>query len=362
MLNKNILLLLFVLSSTLEVTAQRRVLLEHYTSSWCGECPNAHLIASQIAADHPDRVILAYHHSSVDPMANPHSTAWKEEFLIFGTPLGVINRTPPGPAGPVYASTGQWESLVEAQLEEPDYLDLDIHFAPQAVTGSLSFEVSLELLQELPGPGALRLSVIIVEDSIRSTAPGYQQSNYYNEVTGHPLFGQGGSIQMYPFMNVVRDIVDDTWGSNAGLPDPPETGETYSWVGSFDLSNDWDPKHLRLIAVATLHNGDDIRSRPVLDARGINIGDLLLTSTSQEAEPSVRFQAFPNPARDYLELNFPNNEYELKLFDTQGKLIHMARVNGQSHTIATTALPKGVYTLLLINTQGRFGTQRIIVR
>ncbi|MCI4646945.1 hypothetical protein [Phaeodactylibacter sp.] len=94
MLSKNILLLLFVLSSIPELTAQRRVLLEHYTSSWCGECPNAHLIASQIAEDHPDRVILAYHHSSVDPMANPHSTAWKNEFLIFGTPLGVINRTP----------------------------------------------------------------------------------------------------------------------------------------------------------------------------------------------------------------------------------------------------------------------------
>jgi hypothetical protein len=230
------------------------------------------------------------------------------------------------------------------------------------VTGSLSFEVSLELLQELPGPGTLRLSVIVVEDSIRSAEPGYQQSNYYNEVAGHPLFGQGGSIQMYPFMNVVRDIVEDTWGSSAGLPDQPEIGETYSWVGSFDLSNDWDPKHLRLIAVATLHNDDDIRSRPVLDARGMDIGGLLLTSTSHEAEPSIRFQAFPNPARDYLQLNFPKDEYELKLFDTQGKLIHTARLNGESHTIATTAMPKGVYTLLLINTEGRFGAQQVIFR
>jgi hypothetical protein len=362
MRNKNILLLLLVLSSIHEVTAQRRVLLEHYTSSWCGECPNAHLIASQIAADHPDRVILAYHHSSVDPMANPHSTAWKDEFLIFGTPLGVINRTPPAPAGPIYASTGQWGSLVEAQLEEPDYLDLNIHFEPQAATGNLSFEVSIELLQELPGPGALRLSVMVVEDSIRSAAPGYQQSNYYNEVAGHPLFGQGGSIQMYPFMNVVRDIVDETWGSSAGLPDQPETGEIYSWEGHFDLSDNWDPKHLRLIAVATLHDGEDIRSRPVLDARAIDIGDLLLTSTSREAEPLLRFQAFPNPAQHYVELHFPKDEYELRLFDTQGKLIHATRVSGESHTINTMTVPKGIYSLVLISTAGQFGAQRLVVK
>ena len=362
MRNKNLLLLLLVLSSVLELTAQRRVLLEHYTSSWCGECPNAHLMASQIAEDYPDRVILAYHHSSVDPMANPHSTTWKDEFLIFGTPLGVINRTPPTSTGPIYASTSQWGSLVDTQLEEPDYLDLDIAFEPQPATGSLSFTVAIELLQELPGPGELRLSVIVVEDSIQSPEPGYQQSNYYNEVAGHPLFGQGGSIQMYPFMNVVRDIVDETWGSSAGLPDQPETGETYFWEGNFDLSNDWAPEHLRLIAVATLHNGEDIRSRPVLDARAIDIGDQLLTSTSSEAEAYFTSRAFPNPAQGYVQLNFPKGEYKLKLFDIQGKLIHAAHANGVTHTLYTPAIPKGIYMLLLVNTQGQSGAQQIIIR
>lgn len=189
-----------------------------------------------------------------------------------------------------------------------------------------------------------------------------QQSNYYNDVAGHPLFGQGGSIQMYPFMNVVRDIISDTWGTTAGLPEQPVIGETYFWESSFDLSNDWDPEHLRLIAVATLHDGEDIRSRPVLDARSLDIGEKLLTSTTRKAEASVSVRAYPNPARDYVQLHFPKDEYELKLFDAQGKLMTVTRVNGDIHTLATTTIPQGVYTLLLINSEGLFGVQRIAVR
>ena len=360
MRNKNILLLLLVLSSIPEVTAQRRVLLEHYTSSWCGECPNAHLIASQIAADHPDRVILAYHHSSVDPMANPHSTAWKDAFLIFGTPLGVINRTPPAPAGPIYASTGQWGSLVEAQLEEPDYLDLNIHFEPQAATGNLSFEVSIELLQELPGPGALRLSVMVVEDSIRSAAPGYQQSNYYNEVVGHPLFGQGGSIQMYPFMNVVRDIVDETWGSSAGLPDQPETGEIYSWAGSFELASQWDTRHLRLIAVATLHDGENPRSRPVIAVSELPIGSHISTPVVTR-HSGIAFQSFPNPVSEQLYLQFPAQEYLMRITDLSGRVLYSEKISGTSHEVTTGDFPKGIYLIQLIGENGKSGLQKVII-
>ncbi|MEQ8706492.1 MAG: T9SS type A sorting domain-containing protein [Phaeodactylibacter sp.] len=359
MSNKTILFVLMAVISV-QLHAQRRVLLEHYTSSWCGECPHAHLIAQQIAADHPDRVILAYHHSSADPMANPHSTAWKNAFLIPGTPLGVINRTPAEATGPIYAYTGQWSALVEGQLSEPDYLDLDIQFAPQSEDAPLSFEVSVELLEPLPEAGELRLSVLVVEDSIQSTAPGYQQSNYYNEEEGHPLFGLGGSIQMYPFMNVVRDIIGETWGSSAGLPEQLQVGTSYTWQDYLVLDESWAPEHLRLIVIATLHQEDDFRTRPVLDASEISIGDRLITSTQTETL-DLQFEAFPNPVKDWLRLRFPEDEYRFRLLDIQGRVIQTEKIKGNAHQISTDNLSGGMYLIQLIGSDGVSGLKTIVV-
>lgn len=360
MRNEALFLTLLVFLSLSCLQAQRKVLLEHYTSSWCGECPNANLVARQVAADHPGRVVLAYHHSSVDPMANPHSTSWKNELLIPGTPLGVINRTPPDESSPMYAATGQWAALVESQLNEPDYMDLNIQFNPQPEDGPLSFEVSVKLLEALPVAGELRLSVLVVEDSVQSSEPGYQQSNYYNEVEGHPLFGLGGSIQMYPFMNVVRDIIGGTWGSSDALPGALQLGTTYTWSDEFLLAEHWDPRQLRLIAVATLHQGTDIRTRPVLDTRELAIGDRVITSVA--AAPShLSFQAFPNPANDQLYLRFPEGDYQMRLVDFHGRVLHMEKIGGISHQLSTIDLSAGIYLLQLFDESGASGLQQIIV-
>ena len=364
MQNKLLALVLLVAFLSHPLLAQKRVLLEHYTSSWCGECPNANLIADQIAADHPGRVILAYHHSSVDPMANPHSTVWKNELSIPGTPLGVIDRTPVSSSGPIFATTGNWASIVETQLEEPDYLDLGISFEPQPAEGPLSFEVSLRLLEELPETGELHLSVMVVEDSVQSSEPGYQQSNYYNEVEGHPLFGLGGSIPFYPFMNVVRDIVSDTWGTTANFPAELEVGTDYTWTSTFELESNWDPKQLRLIVVATLHDEDDIRSRPVLDASEVSIGDQLITSSNNPQAAKLEFKAFPNPAYDRLNLRFPAiGDYQLDLSDMLGRPVYMESILGkQDHEVSVSGLPNGFYVLKVVNKYGMLGLEKVTIK
>lgn len=342
---------------------QKNVLLEHYTSSWCGECPNAHLMAQGLAEAHFPNLVLAYHHSSVDPMANPHSTQWKNELSIPGTPLGVIDRVPVAGTGPMYAPVNAWADQIESQLNAPDYLDLSISAPPEFGPGPmLPFEVQLKWL--LPPPeaeGELRLSVLVVEDSVQSDAPGYQQSNYYHDVEGHPLFGLGGSIENYPFMNVVRDIVGGTWGTANPLPDTPETGQWYSWEGVTEIDGDWDPLQLSLIVVASWHQGGDVKARPVLDVAEVALSDLVV---SQFAAPEVHldFLAFPNPARNILNLSLPEGQYTLGLYNLQGqRILQRTGLPGGAHRLSTAHLPVGAYWLALTHKDGRVARRQLLL-
>ncbi len=342
--------------STLSLHAQKYVLLEHYTSSWCGECPNAHLVAEGLAEAYHPRVLLAYHHSSVDPMANDHSTAWKNELSIPGTPLGVIDRVPAADSGPLYAPVGAWEALIESQLDAPDYLDLSISASQESSPGpTLPFEVRFKWL--LPPPaveGELRLSVLVVEDSVQSDAPGYQQSNYYHDVEGHPLFGQGGSIQNYPFMHVVRDIIGGTWGAAVPIPEPFELGQWQTWEGVVEIEEGWDPTQLSLITVVSWHQGEEAHTRPVLEAAALALSDVPAALSDDAA--AIDFRAFPNPARDVLNLSFPEGQYTLDLFSLQGQhLERWAGLAGNVHRISTANLPRGAYCLVLTHQDGRVG-------
>jgi hypothetical protein len=73
------------------------------------------------------------------------------------------------------------------------------------------------------------------------------------------------------------------------------------------------------------------------------------------------FNAFPNPARDFIEINFINNySDEIHLYNQMGKLVMSQKGQGKVNRISTSGLEKGLY-FIKIQIGDKFYTQKIMI-
>ena len=349
--------ILFVFSSNL--FAQKKVLLEKYTSAFCGSCPNGHLIAESIKESYPDEVILAFHHSSVDGMANDNSTEWKNSFEVPGTPMAIIDRTAPtGQAIPVFS--GAWENRVIDRFSLPKTTDIQLEGNYNPTDMFLNLNVAIEF-SSLPDEGDLRLNVMVVEDSVIQTGFGFDQSNYFNEVEGHPLYGLGQPIYFYPHHHVVRDIIDDTWGTTGVFPEEPEINTTYSHQYAYELSNNWDHEFVKLIVFVSTFHEDDLGQGEVLDVVEISLSELIPNAVEDLNKGESKLSVFPNPTSGHIRIEMPEGNTKLALFDATGRMIlQLPDTDYPSIQLNLSSLDEGVYVLRAYTPEG-IQSQRIIV-
>jgi hypothetical protein len=351
-------ILCFVIFSS-NLFAQKKVLLEKYTSAFCGACPNGHLIAESIKDDYPDNLILAFHHSSVDGMANANSTEWKNDFEVPGTPMAIIDRTAPaGQAIPVFS--GAWEARVVERFSLPKTTNIELEGSYDPASRFLSLDVGVDFLSP-PEDGDLRLNLMVLEDSVIQSGLGFDQSNYYNEVEGHPLYGLGQPIYFYPHHHVVRDIVDDTWGTSGVFPDLPEAGIVYTHQYEYELSADWADEFVKLVVFVSLFDEEALEQREVLDVVELSLSELIPNAAEGVNAAKKKLKVFPNPSSGQLRIETPAGYTRLALFDATGRMVlQLPDTTYPSIQLNLSAIGKGVYVLRAYTTEG-IQSQRIIV-
>ncbi len=357
-MKRTILLLTLLPGLLLQSNAQeKRVLLEKYTSAFCGACPNAHLIAEELAAAYPE-LILAFHHSSVDGMANPNSTEWQESFGVPGTAMGMVNRNGPT-ANQIATLAPNWEDRIQEQLNEPAYVELGIEGSFDPSTRILSIEVSGTFTQRPPA-GELRLNLMITEDSVIHAGFGFDQSNYFNDVEGHPLQGLGQPIYFYPHHHVVREIVDGTWGTAGVFPGVPEPGQTYSRHYDYFVPWIWDQDNVNLVVFVSLYSTDNLTERQVLNVIEQPLYSLVATAVEAPEGANPEFRVFPNPAAGKVQVEIPANARRLSLCTLAGKTIYSETAPPGVHEVDVSGLAAGLY-LIHVHTDSGILVKKIII-
>lgn len=352
------LLLVLLLGLSLPCLGQRKVLLEHYTSSWCGECANAHWAAQELQAAYPN-LILAFHHSSADPMANEHSTEWRQAFQIPGTPLGLVNRSNNG-GGPLYLNVGQWEENIAAALALPDLMGLSLSASPAGNGQEVRLQVEANLLSPLP-QGEIRLSVLLLEDYVSGEGPAWNQSNYYHNVPGHPLFGLGGSIEGYEHRHVVRDIWPGTWGAADFLPAEAQAGDSYFWEGRFFIPEEARPEFLKAVAVVHRYLPGSLSAQEVLEVEEIALGPVLVSTSPRQAAHAIDFDVSPNPAAGSCSIRLPDGLFCLTLANAQGQPVKEWAQASNGQRLELPELPNGLYLMRAAN-GGRYATKKLLIQ
>lgn len=333
---------LLLACASLAAWGQKGILLEKYTSAFCGACPNGHLVAQELSINYPE-LVLVFHHSEVDAMGLPQSTEWKNAFNLPGTPLGIINRQGPS-AGEMALLPAQWEARILEQLQQPDYVQIGLNGNYNTFSRNLSLDVTATF-EAPPPPGELRLNVMITEDSVLHAGWGYDQSNYFNEQEGHPLFGLGQPIYFYPHQHVLRDILDGTWGTAGVFPVFPETGMPYQHHYDYPVSYSWAHQRLNLVVFISLYDETNPMKRQVLNVTQIPLFSLAPTASPSPPDTDPGFQAFPNPTSGSLWVDWPEGTQEAELWSLDGKLVFRQSKPQTNQPLDLSRMTPGLYLL-----------------
>lgn len=329
--------LIFFFSISQIGTSQKTVLLEKFTNSRCGVCPNATLNIKEIVENHPNTIWIS-HYKPFDgsPLNNDQSNQLWFDFNLFGVPSILVDRRYDNG---LFPSSSQWENVVAAKLQEEQSLDLKIsNLLTNTVSRTFEFDLDIDFITT-PSAGEYRVSYILVEDWVY----GEPQSSYYNDVEGHPLFGLGNLIWDYAHRNVVRQIVDDAWGSPLDdLINPTESTSITAGM-KIPISEDYKIENMAIVCVVSKYNPNNIQDIEVLQAVKMNLSEGSMTSSEDlDNDPSI--ELYPNPSNGEFMIKAKNKIEELAIFNATGILMTTFKDVENQEQINLSNLPEGIYT------------------
>jgi len=181
------------------------------------------------------------------------------------------------------------------------------------------------------------------------------------------VFNFGQDVQLQADSNYYVWIQDDDAISN-GFPGPADCGRIF-------FSADTTPTRFTLIngglTIAVQLTRDTLLQRDTLTTEDIVVVlNCDTTSVTQyELADNVRFNIFPNPAREQVnisfELNHPTQELQVRLFDALGRNIKTEVWNEYSQqfnrTLTLDQLEQGIY-MIQIQANGKVYNRKLIIQ
>lgn len=244
--------------------AVRKVLLEHFTTLVCSNCPEAHARLEQAISGIEDQIIWASHH--VGYFTDEYTVSKSGDFLEFyqtGTyaPASMLDRTNMGEFGAFTMETDpqtlkQTAIVTPAPVFFPDevaYLRALMlvrvdQFAPVSVeidqecTGrEMTITITGKRLQPISGKSPV-VSLFLTEDGLPGGSAGVQN-------------------------NTIRRIVNE---SPFGDAIEFESNGTFTKTYTTTQESNWNPKAMHVVAIVSNNGGDDYNNYEVYNAEQVD--------------------------------------------------------------------------------------------
>ena len=311
------LLSILLLSSLLSLAqgAKKRILIEHFTNTYCSRCPSGNANLEAVLANYQGE----YHKISFNPsvpytqcsfyQANTVDNGARESFYgISFTPVAYLWGKRGG-LGNAMLSQAQMDAAM-GMTSPLEVVVSETSLSPNGVRVS----VNLNIHDTIP-TGDYRLFVALIEKTVQFNAPN-------GETVHHDVF---------------RKMLTDPQGL---VPTLPAVGNyfQYKFDASYDAS--WAPTEMYALAFVQEENTKEV----------LNSGtrfDLSNTSVNPRKELS-NVSIYPNPTTDYLFLDFETDnvsKIDVKLTNILGQMLYKAAPDKQILGIDLNFLNKGTYFL-----------------
>lgn len=321
--------LCFFLSLNIFAQNNKFVVLEEFTTAPCGSCPDGTVIGNELVEKHENLIILAHHGGfGIDSMTIDENVELASAYTN-AAPTAAINRLMYDDEtiflnqSQMVWSRQRWDSVVTSQLNIPAIVSLD--FTQEFDESNRMLSVDIEMMfEEEVDVSLLRTNLVIAEDSVIGIGPGYDQRNFYNGSSSHPMFERGDPIVGYEHRHVVRAMLGGTWGTPWTGSNIIEVGETYTVQYEYIIPEKFNLDLLSIVAWANLYDEKDQSKHFILNANQQKLDQSQQPNPIYEARITAPLKIYPNPTFQYsvIEIELNNNHLlYIEIIDPRGNII-----------------------------------------
>lgn len=351
------------------VNAQvKKVILEDFTGTWCGWCPEGTVIIDQLLAANPTNFIPVASHNG-DALEIPDGAAIDNGLNVTAYPNGAVDRFQfPGQAK-IPMSRSLWSSSFNTRKNTPAIVSISINNAVKIATDSFSATIKVKFTSAPTAGIPLKMNVYILEDSIPATG-SLNQSNYSANV-------QGGASPLTNWYHnaTLRKALGGAWGFSTTIPASPVVGTEYSENIKFNIPAAWVQKHINVVAFVAYDGAAASNQKEILNAEQYPLKYWYPTGVNNFVEENPVLNVYPNPAslNSIIKCSFILKEdakVSLQIINAFGQVVSQPynsfEISG-AHTIQWSAkenekITPGLYFVRISTDKGQVMTQRLILQ
>lgn len=295
--------------------AQKNVLVEELTGTWCQWCPRGIYYGDSLCQTHDYVIFIAIHCS--DPMAN--NTYYQASGLV-GAPSANIGRRF------MDQETQTWFAKVEQESQIAPKASMNVICDYNPATRQLTATVIATALENMSGD--YRFAVILTEDGVTGPAPSYNQSNSYSGGGHGPMGGYESLPNPIPaeriaYDHVGRELLCDYGGQIGSFPTSLEAGSMASYDFTYTLNEDYDYNYVRAIVLLIAPDGTVENAAKSAYLNGNETAAPLFTSAAKtEAYANLNYLYnvyFHDPDDPYVSISLMQGPSWLSLEQYDGK-------------------------------------------
>ena len=320
--------------------ANKIVVGEEATGTWCGWCPRGAVALNWMDQDYEGywQGIAVHNGDLMTDATYDNGIAG----YISGYPSGLVDRG----------------SVIDPSAFSADFLQRIIipphaRITNGAVIDGTTLKVSLDVTFLQSTSGTYKLACTLVEDSVTGTGPQYYQANYYSggsslvDVDGTDWNAKPSNVPDYlmVYRHVARAISPSFLGD--ALPNNSyNTGDVETVCFEFDIDPNWDLDKIHIVGMLFDAQGktDNASSSSIADAvtEGYSNNCSGASETIYLSGPD-KLIVYPNPASNNLYINnIPNNIEFINIINIEGKEVLKTKT---ANSIDISSLSKGIYVI-----------------
>lgn len=226
----------------------KSILLEHFTTEQCINCPGGHAYLSSVVGDNRSVVWVAHHAGfGVDKYTIPANVDMANLFQINGAPMCILDREKGG-GSPVYDNiTLITKEIIKNRMDKFSPVQIKINSEYNQDTRELEIDVLYAFAEDLP---QARLSVFLIEEGIITR-------------------GQAGFTGLYTHAPLLRHTLSSTFGE----PINAVCGGKISQQYSYTIPEEWNADNVKIVAFINEHSFNRVNCN-VLNVAQMKLSEL----------------------------------------------------------------------------------------
>jgi len=313
------------------------VLIEEGTGTWCGWCPRGAVAMEYMYDNYASEGFIGIAVHNQDPMT---VAAYDNAANFGGYPSCNVDRA----ILDASVSQGLFEQYFTARKDLP--VPASISLTPTISGQDITIPVSAQFVTKFAAAD-FRLAVIVVEDDVTGTTSGYNQVNYYAGNANGPMGGYESKPDPVPAADMVynhvgRALLGGYSGQTGSVPAAINDGQTASYTFNYTVPATSDMSKIKLVALLIDQaDGSVVNAKEVKAQGGVAV--------EEKDENAFRFNVYPNPATDFLNISLENNSNlnTLSVVDMNGKVVYTREISGSENLVSVpvSQLARGNYLI-----------------